>query len=156
MVANSSTNTNGLTGPLIAAAVVPTAVFALAVAAFFLWICVRRRKLRKLDENVPYQNMKSYSSASPGGCGGSKGSTDFVSQFVDSFVENPMDQWKRENAAKTQSIVPAGLTSFSLLSSNLSSSLRSFRNPLNSSASVVGNALSAPPLKRMNTNDSGM
>ncbi|KAJ4387718.1 hypothetical protein N0V93_008317 [Gnomoniopsis smithogilvyi] len=141
-LASSSGNDNHLTGPLIAAAVVPTTVFVLIVTGFCIFIFMRRRRLRQIEENSPYPSSPR-TSRPPGS------SSVIMSELFDNFVEDPIDRWKRGNAKK-----PQGLTSMSLLSSNLSASLWSFRNPQESNVTMVANPLTAPPPARSRTSDS--
>lgn len=94
---------------------------------------MRRRRLRQLEENSPY-------SQSPRASRVPASSSVVMSEIVDTFVEDPIDRWKKGNAKK-----PQGFTSLSLLSSNLSASLRSFRNFQESNVTMVANPLTAPP-----------
>ncbi|KAJ4404700.1 hypothetical protein N0V82_010443 [Gnomoniopsis sp. IMI 355080] len=143
-IASASGSDNRLTGPLIAAAVVPTTVFVFIISGFCLFIFMRRRRLRQMEENSPY-------SSSPGPSRGPASSSVIMSELVDTFVEDPIDRWKRGNAKP-----PQGLTSMSLLSSNLSASLRSFRHFQESNVTMVANPLTAPPPARTKSRDSGM
>ncbi|CAN8105101.1 unnamed protein product [Discula destructiva] len=149
--ASTSDDASHITGPLIAAAVVPTTVFALAVAAFVLFICMRRRKLRKLDENSPYPTPEH---PRPRGDSPSVSkSTAVLTEIVDSFAEKPLYQWKREKGTDVATV--RGLTSVSLMSSNLSASTRSLQGPRDSGTSVVVSPLSPPPLTRLYSIESG-
>lgn len=143
-LASATGDDTHLTGPLIAAAVVPTTVFVFIVTGFCLFICMRRRRLQRLVENSPY-------SPSLRASRGPASSSIIMSEIFDTFVEDPIDQWKRGNAKK-----PQGFTSLSLLSSNLSASLRSFRNFQESTVTMIANPLTAPPPTRAKSRDSGM
>lgn len=141
----SGNDNSHLTGPLIAAAVVPTTVFVFIVIGFCLFVVMRRRKLRQLEENNPYPPSPRMSSRPPAS------TSVIMSGIVDTFVEDPIDRCKRGNAKK-----PQGFTSLSLLSSNLSASLRSFRGFQESNATMLVNPLTAPPPSRPKTGDRGV
>lgn len=145
--------------PLFVAAVVPTTVFVLVFAAIVLWICMRRRKLRKMDENVPYMNPGPASSVLTGdGRRAAAPSTKGVvcEIFDRTFVDSPLDQWKREKLAKRRSTTPSqAMTNLSLASSNLSASSWSLRDPQASQLDIA-NALTAPPTTRSKSRKSSM
>lgn len=105
---------------------------------------MRRRRLRQLEENSPYSQSPRASRVR------AASSSAVMSELVDTFVEDPIDRWKRGHAKK-----PQGLTSLSLLSSNLSASLRSFRHFQESNVTMVANPLTAPPPARSKHSSDG-
>lgn len=127
---NSDLDHDRITGPLVAAAVVPSTVFVFGVALLFLFLCMRRRKVRRMKENSPYSSCRD-STQRP--------ESTIMSEFFDTFTG---DQKHNKHM-----FAPF---SDSLKSSNLSVLWRGkHRNPQDSIASALANPLSAPPPLRV-------
>lgn len=133
----------GITGPLIAAAVVPSVALAACIAAFFLFLCVRRRKIRRQQENSPYPTLSFRSSRQ-------REDSTFLSEILDTFVDDPAKSRRSMQAMQSSGSKRFALSMpsyLSMMSSNLSGSLRSQPRvgPLDSATSGLGSPLSAPP-----------
>lgn len=141
------------TGPLVAAAVVPTITFIVGVTALIAMICMRRRKIRKMKENSPYS-----SGWRSGGDG--PASTAMISEILDTFPTTTAEEelaagkmhasHDEHGAARSeQGMGPVPIPSYlSVLSSNLSGSFRNLSRhpgPQDSTAFGLANPLSAPP-----------
>lgn len=125
-----------ITGPLIAAAVVPSTVFVLGMTVLFLFLCMRRRRIRRMRENSPYSSIRDSSR---------RRESTIVSEIFDTFTGDPMHSFKHNK----KTFYPF---SDSIRSSNLSGIWRgSSRNHQDSVASALANPLSAPPPLRVRT-----
>lgn len=134
-----------LTGSLIAAAVVPSAVFVLLAAGLFVFCCMRRRRIRKMQDNSPYASAAGYSRGGP--------ASTFVSDILGTFSDETKRGWSRGRAVELEmeTAEPPVSSYLSVLSSNLSGSFRSLsrHHPQDSTASGLASPLSAPPPARV-------
>lgn len=129
-----SSETDHLAGPLIAAAVVPTVTVFLSVLAFIAFICLRRRRARRMARNMPYGSGSAAAASKDG----------LASEILDTFSVETLSHWRRRHSLKEK----GQPFSQSVASSHLSEP-RLPRLPEDSAMSINPHAhpLRPPPLR---------
>lgn len=130
----SSSETDHLTGPLIAAAVVPTVTVFISVLAFVTFICMRRRRARRKARNMPYGSGSNAAASKDG----------LASEILDTFSAETLGHWRRRHSTREKNQPFAQ----SVASSHLSEP-RLARLPEDSEMSINprANPLRPPPLR---------